>query len=266
MQNVSQYVQSNNGAAKVNVTVTTPSMNSNFTMPRVANPNIVLNGCYPAAYYISSFATPMVMKLNQVALASQMNTINRINAEANGEPLPKVQNDNKTVQNGVSVEKQQTPVVNELPIKSEKPVQNVVNNATLPIKSEVTMPKELVSAIEQIAKNAAKSAKPKMELTDHYVRNLESYLNSQDKKLRMMAGQDIIERLQEDSERKDNPALTALTNKMLQDPSAEVRGLSLAALAGNLITGDELTHQLLQGMSKSEGQEADYANKILLRM
>ena len=128
------------------------------------------------------------------------------------------------------------------------------------------MPKELVSAIEQIAKNAAKSAKPKMELTDHYVRNLESYLNSQDKKLRMMAGEDIIERLQEDSERKDNPALTALTNKMLQDPSAEVRSLSLAALAGNLITGDELTHQLLQGMSKSEGQEADYANKILLRM
>ena len=82
----------------------------------------------------------------------------------------------------------------------------------------------------------------------------------------MMAGQDIIERLQEDSDRKDNPALTALTNKMLQDPSAEVRGLSLAALAGNLITGDELTHQLLQNMSKSEDQEADYANKILLRM
>ena len=106
-----------------------------------------------------------------------------------------------------------------------------------------------------------------MELTDHYVRNLESYLNSQDKKLRIMAGQDVVARLQEDPERKDNPALTALTNKMLQDPDLGVRSLSLAALEANLITGDELTTKLLKKMSKvPNSEEADYANKILLRM
>ena len=89
-----------------------------------------------------------------------------------------------------------------------------------------------------------------MELTDHYVRNLESYLNSQDSKLRLMAGQDVVARLQEDSERKDNPALTALTNKMLQDPELGIRSLSLAALEANLITGDEFTAKLLKEAQK----------------
>ena len=106
-----------------------------------------------------------------------------------------------------------------------------------------------------------------MELTDHYVKNLESYLNSQDKKLRLMAGQDVIARLQEDLDRKDNPALTALTNKMLQDPELSIRSLSLAALEANLITGDDFTNQLLKKMSKvPNSAEADVANKILLRM
>ena len=83
-----------------------------------------------------------------------------------------------------------------------------------------------------------------------------------------MAGQDVIARLQEDSERKDNPALTALTNKMLQDPELSIRSLSLAALDANIITGDEFTNQLLKQMSqqKQGSQEADMANKVLLRM
>ena len=54
---------------------------------------------------------------------------------------------------------------------------------------------------------------------------------------------------------------------MLQDPDLGVRSLSLAALEANLITGDELTTKLLKKMSKvPNSEEADYANKILLRM
>ena len=90
---------------------------------------------------------------------------------------------------------------------------------------------------------------------------------AQDTKLRLMAGQDVVARLQEDSERKDNPALTALTNKMLQDPELSIRSLSLAALEANIITGDEFTTQLLKQISqKQNAQEADIANKVLLRM
>ena len=241
MQNVSkQYVQANGNCPKVSISVTSPGVGK-YTMPAMPNQTMVLNnGCYPAAYYINTFASPMINRLNQAALANQMADINRINAEANGKGST----------------------------ENIKPKETtVIQSQTVPIKQEVQIPKELVDAIQTIAKNTTKAEKPKMELTDHYVRNLESYLNSQDKKLRIMAGQDVVARLQEDPERKDNPALTALTNKMLQDPDLGVRSLSLAALEANLITGDELTTKLLKKMSKvPNSEEADYANKILLRM
>lgn len=257
MQNVSkQYVQANGNCPKVSISVTSPGVGK-FTMPSMPSQTMVLNnGCYPAAYYINTFASPVINRLNQAALANQMADINRINEEANGKGSTE------------NIKHKEKPIQSQEPQVQEKPKETtVIQSQTVPIKQEVQIPKELVEAIQTIAKNSAKAEKPKMELTDHYVRNLESYLNSQDKKLRIMAGQDVVARLQEDSERKDNPALTALTNKMLQDPDLGVRSLSLAALEANLITGDELTAKLLKKMSKiPNSQEADYANKILLRM
>ena len=241
MQNVSQYVQPKS-CQGVNIQASAPTV-GHMTVPVTMAPTMVLNnGCYPAAYYLNTFAVPAITKLNQAALANQMVNINKENEKAQNISTPKEQ----------KVQEKQ---------KEEQQVQ------TNPIKTEMTMPKELVSAIEKIAKNTS-SDKPKMELTDHYVKNLESYLNSQDSKLRLMAGQDVVARLQEDSERKDNPALTALTNKMLQDPELGVRSLSLAALEANIVTGDDFTTQLLTQMSqqKQGSQEADIANKVLLRL
>ena len=243
MQNVSQYVQPQ-GCKSVNIQAGSPSV-GHMTVPVAMVPTMVLNnGCYPAAYYLNSFAAPAITKLNQAALANQMANINKENEKAQNIQTPKAE------QRAKEPERQ----------KEEQQVQ------TNPIKTEMAVPKELVSAIEKIAKNTS-SDKPKMELTDHYVRNLESYLNSQDSKLRLMAGQDVVARLQEDSERKDNPALTALTNKMLQDPELSVRSLSLAALEANIVTGDEFTNKLLTQMSRQKqgSQEADIANKVLLR-
>lgn len=245
MQNVSKFV---GNTPSVNISVSTP--NSGYmTKPATMSPTMVLNnGCYPAAYYINSFAMPAINKLNQVALENQMKGINKANEEANLKGAPKPTDDYKEIQSE----------------QKEQPTTGVQTN---PIKQEVEIPKELVDAIQKIAKNTS-SNQPKMELTDHYVRNLESYLNSQDTKLRLMAGQDVVARLQEDIERKDNPALTALTNKMLQDPELSIRSLSLAALEANLITGDDFTNQLLKQMSKQKhcSQEGDIADKILLRM
>lgn len=264
MNNVSQYVQSNGNTPKVSISVTTPSVGQ-FTMPRVQNPNLVLNnGCYPSAYYINSYASPMIMRLNQAALANQMTNINKLNEENAQKEDAK---DTKQATTNIEPQKQVETKTAEKTVNVQN--NNITNNTTqtAPMQHEVVIPKELVEAMEKIAKNTTQKDKPKMELTDNYVRNLEKYLNSQDKKLRMLAGQDIIERLQEDSDRRDNPALTALTNKMLQDPEMDVRCLSLGALNANLIEGNDLTAELLKKIAQiPNSQEADYANKILLRL
>ena len=249
MQNVSQYVQPK-GCSGVSVQISAPSMGY-MSKPASMAPTMALNnGCYPQAYYLNTFAMPAIAKLNQAALDQQMVNINKANEEING----------KSYTAEVKPEK---PETNETKSQQQSQVTTVQSN---PIKAEVAVPKEIVSALEKIAKNTA-SDRPKMELTDHYVKNLESYLNSQDSKLRLMAGQDVVARLQEDTDRKDNPALIALTNKMLQDPELGIRSLSLAALEANIVTGDEFTTQLLKQMAqKQDNQESDIAQKVLLRM
>ena len=90
-------------------------------------------------------------------------------------------------------------------------------------------------------------------LTDEYIRNLENYLNSQDKAVRLSAAKEVFARLDEDTSRKDDKALTALVNKMLQDPSEEVKLHALAALEGRICNGEY-------------GQDAIDASRILLQM
>ena len=100
-----------------------------------------------------------------------------------------------------------------------------------------------------------------IQLTDEYIKNLENYLNSQDK--------EVIARLEEDNSRKDDKALNALINKMLQDPYTPIRILALSALDSRAVTGDELTVGLLKQMQNSQGgygQDAMQATETLLKM
>ena len=106
-------------------------------------------------------------------------------------------------------------------------------------------------------------------LTDEYIRNLENYLNSQDKAVRLSAAKEVFARLDEDPSRKDDRALTALVNKMLQDPSEEIKLHALTALEGRICNGDALTVELLKQMQQSNGgygQDAVDASRILLQM
>lgn len=108
-----------------------------------------------------------------------------------------------------------------------------------------------------------------VELTDTYIKNLENYLNSQDKEIRLMGAKEVVARLEEDDSRKDDKALTALINKMLQDPSAEIRVMALAMLNSRQVTGDDYTANVLMGMQQSKdayGQDALAASEILLKM
>lgn len=108
-----------------------------------------------------------------------------------------------------------------------------------------------------------------IELTDTYIKNLENYLNSQDTEIRLMGSKEVLARLQEDENRKDDKALNALINKMLQDPSQKIRIIALAALNSRSATGDDLTVQILkdiQNKKTADGQDALQASEILLKM
>ena len=108
-----------------------------------------------------------------------------------------------------------------------------------------------------------------VQLTDDYIRNLENYLNSQDKEVRLMGAKEVIARLEEDHSRKDDKALNALVNKMLQDPSTPVKILALSALDAGVVSGDDYTVGLLKQMQNSTsgyGQDAMQATNILLKM
>lgn len=108
-----------------------------------------------------------------------------------------------------------------------------------------------------------------VQLTDNYIRTLENYLNSQDTEVRMMGAKEIVARLQEDDSRRNDKALTALTNKMLQDPSQQIRIIALSLLDSRAITGDDTSVKILQKMQQSQdgyGQDALSATSILLKM
>ena len=106
-------------------------------------------------------------------------------------------------------------------------------------------------------------------LTDEYIKNLETYLNSPDKQNRLTAAKEVVARLEEDDSRKDDKALTALINKMIQDPATEIRLLGLSMLNGRKVTGDDYTKQVLEKMQQSKagyGQDSIMASNILLKM
>ena len=84
-----------------------------------------------------------------------------------------------------------------------------------------------------------------------------------------MGAKEVVARLQEDDSRRTDKALTALINKMLQDPSQPIRFLALAMLNTRACAGDDYTVKVLEAMRDSKlgyGEDALQANEILLKM
>lgn len=122
---------------------------------------------------------------------------------------------------------------------------------------------------KEVENEKDKEDKPKVALTDDYVKTLENYLNSQDKKIRLMGAKELFERFKEDETRKDDAALTALLNKTLQDPAETVKFVGLTALDAGYATGNDETVQILTQMQSSDssyGEDAALASQILLKM
>ncbi len=140
--------------------------------------------------------------------------------------------------------------------KVDKPQHPIANTSIINDNSEVN---------EQDKNNKKKDV---VNLTNEYIKSLESYLKSPDKNVRKNGIVDLIKRFEEDSTRYNNPALTALLNIALQDPDANNRLLAMTCISGENACGDENTVKLLQELQKSDklyGQEAQSANEALLK-
>ena len=125
------------------------------------------------------------------------------------------------------------------------------------------------SASSSSANGMKKEKRDIVILTDSYIKNLENYLNSQDKTIRMQAAKEVAARLEEDSVRRDDKALIALVNKMIQDPYQPIKALGLALLSSRKVTGDDFTVGVLTDMRDGKtgyGEDAVMANDILLKM
>ncbi len=106
-----------------------------------------------------------------------------------------------------------------------------------------------------------------VELTDDYIKTLENYLRNPSEDLRKAAIKELIKRFEEDKTRYNNPALTALLNIALQDPSASNRLLAMSPIASGEAAGDKNTLKLLNNLASSDklyGQEAKMAHDSLL--
>ncbi len=123
------------------------------------------------------------------------------------------------------------------------------------------------AALEEEKKNAKDSKV--VPLTDDYIKSLENYLNNPNEEIRLMASKEILTRLDEDKRRYDDPALNALLNKMLQDPSKLIRIASLSAFSSELASGNDYTIELLhniQANPEADKEDVLQAADILLKM
>jgi hypothetical protein len=133
-------------------------------------------------------------------------------------------------------------------------------------QTQTTQPVQPVKEVEDSKKKTEK--RPVVKLSDDYIKNLESYLNSQDKKERLAGAKEVLARLQEDDSRKNDEALRALVNKMLQDPYQPVRIVGLVALEQEMVLpNDKSIAVLKQIQTKQTKDHADQmqASSILLK-
>lgn len=141
--------------------------------------------------------------------------------------------------------------------------RNMINNSSVVEKTQSESTSE--------AKNNKKDKKKVIvPLSDEYIKSVENYLNDANPKIRLIGAKNVLERFKEDENRKDNPSLTALLNKVLRDTSPAVRFLGLTTLQVGYALGNNETVQILKEIQATNqdkfGQDSILASEILLRM
>ena len=108
-----------------------------------------------------------------------------------------------------------------------------------------------------------------VKLTDDYVKTLENYLNDQSNQVRLLGAKEISARFMEDSSRRNDEALNALVNKMLQDPYQPIRFMAMGLLEARAASGNNQSINFLQKLQQqktSTGEDELKASNALLRM
>ncbi len=156
------------------------------------------------------------------------------------------------------------PVSNTMPSIPNMPQ----NSAAEPVLANTPISNNNETTQTDKTEKKEKEKKKVVELTDDYIKTLESYLKSPDKAVRKDGITELINRFEEDDTRYKDPALTALLNTALLDPDANNRLMAISLIAGGNAKGDEKTAELLKECQKSDklyGQEAALASKALLK-
>ena len=119
--------------------------------------------------------------------------------------------------------------------------------------------------------NTKTTEKPKKDivlLTDDYIRTLENYIRNDNPEIKLMGAKELMQRFREDESRKNDPALTALLNLLLQSKYSNVKMVGTSILENGWAQGDALTQQLLAQMQQSNsgyGLDALDAAKAALK-
>lgn len=251
----------------INPTVSVPGAGApvyNVNSPTYqSNPN----DHYPAGYYINQWGSPLGTPPNLPAYNST--TIPPVQTQpACQSELTVASTQPANGQNGANgVSGQKASDASNAKVQNSSPPINASNTQD---KNDKTVSEDKDTKNSDSSKTDKNTEKRKIvQLTDDYIKTLENYLNSQDKEVRLMGAKEVVARLMEDESRKDDKALTALINKMMQDPSQQVKFLALSMLDSRNVTGDNTSVKLLKEMQKSKsgfGQDALLASNILLKM
>ena len=136
----------------------------------------------------------------------------------------------------------------------------------------LNMPNPSVPVAASTLNNAAGKTEEKHKkdivlLTDDYIKTLENYIRNDNPDIKLMGAKELMNRFREDESRKNDPALTALLNLLLQSKYSNVKAVAMAILENGWAQGDGLTQRLLANIQQSNsgyGLDAiDAANAAL---
>ncbi len=234
-------------------------------------------GCYPSGYYTGQYGT---YPQYTYGLPNGMNQVNTQNGSYPQNTVPQAAvTGNQSLDNTAgkdlnSITQAQDNVDGKQTNDKTSTAQNSDNKTSSQsannLNNSSTEASQSSSSANADNSTDKKTEKRKVvELTDDYIKTLENYLNSQDLEVRKMGAHEVVNRLTEDPSRNDDPALTALVNKMLQDPSVAIRAIALSLLESRTVLGDDYTVNVLKKMQNSKegfGQDAIQATNVLLKM
>ncbi len=124
------------------------------------------------------------------------------------------------------------------------------------------------SSLNTNQKTEEKHKKDIVLLTDDYIKTLENYIRNDNPEIKLMGAKELMQRFREDESRKNDPALTALLNLLLQSKYSNVKMIGTSILENGWAQGDALTQQLLTQMQQSNtgyGLDALDAAKAALK-